>query len=147
MSDIAKRAHDALHTNPNVFHYPDTSQINITTHGSDIYWAVAALMAFSTVGFIAWSSKVQRPNRTFHYITAAITLVASIAYFTMASNLGYAAIIVEFMRSNPKVAGTYREVFYVRYIDWFVTTPVSIPQTPSITTADHFHSFSFWIYS
>lgn len=55
----------------------------------------------------------------------AITLVASIAYFTMASNLGYAAILVEFQRSNPKVAGEFREIFYVRYIDWFVTTPVS----------------------
>ena len=43
----------------------------------------------------------------------------------MASNLGYAAIPVEFTRSNPKVAGVLREIFYVRYIDWFVTTPVS----------------------
>jgi bacteriorhodopsin len=43
----------------------------------------------------------------------------------MASNLGYAAIEVEFQRSNPKVSGMYREIFYVRYIDWFITTPVS----------------------
>jgi bacteriorhodopsin len=104
-------------------------------------------MAVSTLAFIYASSRVHRTQRTFHYITAAITLVASIAYFTMASNLGYAAIIVEFMRSDPKVAGTYREVFYVRYIDWFVTTPVSISQTPIITAADRFHSFSFWICS
>jgi bacteriorhodopsin len=147
MSDITKRANHALHTNPNVFHYPDTSQINLTTHGSDIYWAITAVMAFSTLIFIGLTYWVPRSRRTFHYITAAITLVASIAYFTMASNLGYAAIIVEFMRSNPKVAGTYREVFYVRYIDWFVTTPVSMSQTPIITTADHCHSFSFWICS
>ena len=69
---------------------------------------------------------VPRQNRIFHYITAAITLVTSIAYFTMTSNLGYAAIQVEFMRPNPKVAGQFREAFYVRYIDWFVTTPVSV---------------------
>merc|ERR1712000_716078 len=60
----------------------------------------------------------------FHYITAMICFVACIAYFTMASNLGYAAIQVEFQRSNPKVAGLYREIFYVRYIDWVVTTPL-----------------------
>lgn len=68
---------------------------------------------------------VSEAERIFHYITATITLVASIAYFTMASNLGYAAIQVEFMRPNPKVAGQSRAIFYVRYIDWFVTTPVS----------------------
>ena len=72
------------------------------------------------------SFMVPRQNRIFHYITAIITLVASIAYFTMASNLGYAAIQVELLRPNPKVAGQFREIFYVRYIDWFVTTPVSV---------------------
>jgi len=147
MSGIAKRASNALQTNPNVFHYPDTSQINITTHGSNIYCAISALMAVSTVGFLVWGSRLDRSQCTFHFLTAAITLVASIAYFTMASNLGYAAIIVEFMRSDPKAADTYREVFYVRYIDWFVTTPVSISQNPIISAADHFHSFSFWICS
>jgi len=70
------------------------------------------------------SFTVPRRNRVFHYITASITFVAAIAYFTMASNLGYAAIRVEFVRSNPQVAGLLREVFYVRYIDWFVTTPL-----------------------
>lgn len=62
----------------------------------------------------------------FHYITAAICFVACIAYFTMASNLGYAAIQVEFQRNDPVVRGLYREIFYVRYIDWVITTPVSI---------------------
>jgi bacteriorhodopsin len=105
-------------------------------------------MGAATIAFMGMSLMVPRRNRVFHYITgksiesnyvpprlltlsfkAAITLVASIAYFTMASNLGYAAIPVEFMRSNPKVAGNFREIFYVRYIDWFVTTPVSNPIT------------------
>lgn len=124
MSEITKRANNALNTNPNVFNYPLSSDINITTHGSDWYWAVTAVMAVSTFVFIGMSFTVPRRNRTFHYITAAITLVASIAYFTMASNLGYAAIPVEFVRSNPKVAGIYREIFYVRYIDRFITTPL-----------------------
>lgn len=125
-----KRANEALNANPDTFLYPQTSQINITTHGSDWYWAVTGVMAVSTLVFMGMSFRVPRRNRIFHYITAAITLVASIAYFTMASNLGYAAIPVEFVRSNPKVAGAgglnFREIFYVRYIDWFVTTPVSL---------------------
>lgn len=72
--------------------------------------------------------RTPRTHRIFYYITAAITMTASIAYFTMASNLGYAAIAQEFIRSDPQVSGIYREVFYVRYIDWVVTTPVSLLQ-------------------
>jgi len=124
MDAITKRANDALRANPNVFQYPTTSDINLTTHGSDWYWAVTAVMAVSSAIFIGLSFTVPRRNRIFHYITASITLVAAIAYFTMASNLGYAAIRVEFQRTNPKVAGVYRQILYVRYIDWVITTPL-----------------------
>ncbi|KAG0650256.1 opsin like protein [Hyphodiscus hymeniophilus] len=117
MSGIFKRSNDALNANPNDFMYPMSSDINITTHGSDWYWAVTAVMAVSTIAFMGLSFTVPRRN-------PSITMVAAIAYFTMASNLGYAAIPVEFQRSNPKVAGFYREIFYVRYIDWVVTTPL-----------------------
>lgn len=65
-----------------------------------------------------------RRDRIFHYITAAVVFVACIAYFTMGSNLGFTPIRVEYMRSNPKVRGEYRSIFYVRYIDWFITTPL-----------------------
>jgi hypothetical protein len=44
-------------------------------------------------------------------------MIAAIAYFTMASNLGWTGIAVEFQRSDPKVAGTIRQIFYVRHID------------------------------
>ncbi|KAJ9668499.1 hypothetical protein H2201_001547 [Coniosporium apollinis] len=41
----------------------------------------------------------------------------------MASNLGSAPIGVEFIRSGV-VAGLTRQIFYVRYIDWVITTPL-----------------------
>ena len=144
MSGITKRTNDAIHANPNTFLYPQTSDINITTHGSDWYWAVTAVMAVSTIAFMGLSFSVPRNKRIFHYITASITLVASIAYFTMASNLGYAAIVVEFVRSNPKVSGLYREIFYVRYIDWFVTTPVSIAILPWLAFTNKSYSSYSW---
>lgn len=79
-------------------------------------------MAVATFIFIGLSFTKPRTHRIFHYITAAITMVAAIAYFTMASDLGQTPIPVEFRRSNPKVSGTAtnwnREIFYVRYIDW-----------------------------
>ncbi|KAL8790317.1 MAG: hypothetical protein Q9213_000669 [Squamulea squamosa] len=105
-----------------------TSSIGITTRGSDWYWTVTAVMTVATFAFIGLSFTRPRTHRIFHYITAAITLVAAIAYFTMAADLGQTPITVQFKRNNPKVSGTPtnqdREIFYVRYIDWTITTPL-----------------------
>lgn len=81
-------------------------------------------MGFAGFTFIGLAMRKQRSDRLFHYITAAVVFVACIAYFTMGSNLGFTPIAVEFPRNNPVVRGQYREVFYVRYIDWFITTPL-----------------------
>lgn len=109
----------ALSTNYGIGGTPD---ISITNHGSDWYWAVCAVMTVATLVFLGLSFTRPRSHRIFHYITALITLVASIAYFSMGANLGQTAIQTEF---NPRNLGAgTREIFYVRYIDWFVTTPL-----------------------
>ena len=95
----------------------------ITTHGSDWYWAVCAVMTVATFTFIGLGLTKPRQHRVFHYITASVTMVAAVAYFSMGSNLGWTPIDVEFVRSGV-VAGANREIFYVRYIDWFITTPL-----------------------
>ncbi|KAI4183702.1 MAG: hypothetical protein LQ346_006253 [Caloplaca aetnensis] len=125
-------ANDALVTNghPSPGHGVNgaTSAIGITTHGSNWYWAVTAVMAVTTFVFIGLSFTKPRSHRIFHYITAAITMVAAIAYFTMASDLGQTPIPVEFPRGgrfvDSNVANENREIFYVRYIDWTITTPL-----------------------
>lgn len=81
-------------------------------------------MMVASLAFVGLSFTKPRNQRIFHYITAAITMVASVAYFSMGSNLGWTGIAVEFQRSNPKVGGNVRQIFYVRYIDWVVTTPL-----------------------
>lgn len=98
------------------------ADLSITTHGSDWYWAVTAVMMVSTFAFLGLASTKPRTHRIFHYITAAITLVASIAYFSMASNLGWVGIDIEFIRDTAQASGTVREIFYVRYIDWYAAT-------------------------
>ena len=75
-------------------------------------------MLASTFAFLGLGIMKPRTHRVFHYITAAITLTASVAYFSMASNLGWTPIQVEYFRNRPDVHGMYREIFYVRYIDW-----------------------------
>ena len=75
-------------------------------------------MIVTTFVFIGLSFSKPRTKRIFHYLTAGITMVAAIAYFTMAADLGQTGIEPEFRRSDPKVSGSLREIFYVRYIDW-----------------------------
>ncbi|CAJ2499718.1 Uu.00g025710.m01.CDS01 [Anthostomella pinea] len=113
----------ALQTNSVVGRQPDLS---ITTHGSDWYYTVCAVMGFATIVFMALALRKPQSHRIFHYITAGITAIACIAYFAMGSNLGQTPIQAEFVRPyNRQVAaaGT-REIFYVRYIDWALTTPL-----------------------
>ena len=92
------------------------------------------MMTVATFSFIGLSFTKPRTHRIFHYITALVTMVAAIAYFTMGANLGFTPIQVEFARSNPRVHGTYREIFYVRYIDWYASlTPSNVWKTNVIT--------------
>jgi bacteriorhodopsin len=102
-------------------------------------------MCTAGLAFIGLSYRKERRDRLFHYMTAAVVFVAAIAYckaklpfemrsrrllssdfrlVTMGSNLGFTPIRVEYQRNNPVVAGTYRSIYYVRYIDWFITTPL-----------------------
>lgn len=82
-------------------------------------------MTVSTFAFVGLGFTKPRSKRIFHYITAGVTMVAAIAYFSMASNLGFTPIPVEYQRSDPRVHGINREIFYVRYIDWWVSLPLT----------------------
>lgn len=114
---------DAVQVNTNTVN-GRTADIAITDHGSDFYFAICSAMGFSGICFVALAMRKQRRDRIFHYITASVVFVACIAYFTMGSNLGFVPIRVEFYRSNPLVRGQYRSIYYARYIDWFITTPL-----------------------
>jgi bacteriorhodopsin len=117
------RRNDATRLNTNTVN-GRTADIAITSRGSDFYFAICAAMGFSGFVFIILGQRKQRRDRIFHYLTAGVVFVAAIAYFTMGSNLGFTPIRVEFFRSDPKVRGSYRSIFYARYIDWFITTPL-----------------------
>lgn len=108
---------NAVTVNPNVVNDKPVA-IAITSHGSDLYFALCAAMGVTTLAIIAASALKPATDRVFFYVTAGVTGTATIAYFTLGSNLGWTPIDVEFQRSNPVVHGINREIFYVRYIDW-----------------------------
>ncbi|KAK5105751.1 hypothetical protein LTR62_002187 [Meristemomyces frigidus] len=96
----------------------------ITEWGSDWYYAICSVMGTTAIGIMAASYMKPRSERIFFYMCAAICTTASIAYYAMGSNLGWTPIDNEWVRSIAGVNGRNREIFYVRYIDWFITTPL-----------------------
>ncbi|WWD17753.1 hypothetical protein CI109_102194 [Kwoniella shandongensis] len=106
----------ALTANP-----PNATQ-HITTHGSDWLWAVFAIMTFTDIVVFIWQFKLPRGQRVFHQLAMFILTTAAISYFSMASNLGSTPVSTEFAHMGY-AAGTSRQFWYVRYIDWVVTTP------------------------
>lgn len=67
---------------------------------------------------IGWSFTVPKGRRTFHHLAVFVLTTASIAYFSMASDLGATPVVVEFY-DFPFT----RQIWYARYIQWFITTP------------------------
>ncbi|EKM57856.1 uncharacterized protein PHACADRAFT_116259 [Phanerochaete carnosa HHB-10118-sp] len=99
-------------------HNPPNAQIHISNHGTNWLWAVFTIMLLSMLGMFAWSYTRPRGNRFFHNIALIILLTSTIAYFAMASDLGSTPIQTEF-----RAQGT-RQIWYVRYIQWFINFPL-----------------------
>jgi len=91
---------------------------HITVHGSDFYFAICAAMGASAMIVAGLMLRKPHHERVFHYLSVALLLTASIAYYTMGADLGWTPVIDEFFRQRATVRGTTRQVFYARYIDW-----------------------------
>lgn len=109
----------ALDVNSGVF---ENGDIAINTKGSDWYYAVCAVMTVSCLAVVGLAFRKPSNKRIFHWISAGLLMVAAIAYFSMGSGLGQVPIRIEFFHRG--VPGDTREIFWVRYIDWFITTPL-----------------------
>jgi bacteriorhodopsin len=96
----------------------DFDSNNITTHGSDLDWAVCALHAIFLLGIIGWTYVTNPRRRIFHYFAISILLITTIYYFIIASNLGGKGVPVEF-RADGLVDRT-RQVFYARWVGYFI---------------------------
>ncbi|TVY80831.1 Protein FDD123 [Lachnellula suecica] len=115
MSFLNQRSNDALNINP------PAGDHHLTTHGSDWLWAVTALYLLFLLVVVGHSYVARSGERIFHYLFTISLFVGTVAYFTMASDLGSTPI-----NTSTGDAGT-RQIFYARYINWFVGwTPIII---------------------
>ncbi|BFZ58632.1 hypothetical protein PYCC9005_005696 [Savitreella phatthalungensis] len=87
-----------------------------TKTGYNIFWVVFVLMLLATASYVVLALRVQKELRLFHYITSFITLTAAMSYYAMATHAGTTFTSVGHDH--------YRQIFYARYIDWTITTPL-----------------------
>jgi len=89
------------------------------SHRSDI-------TTFPFIAFLAWRTPVQK--RVFHILTTFITAFATLSYFAQATGSGWSfseTIIREGHKHVPDtVQHIFRQVFWARYVDWAITTPL-----------------------
>jgi len=112
---------------PTVFPTPASYQ-KVGSSGARTLWVVFVLMFLSSLAFIGMSYRVPVQKRLFHVLTAFITIFATISYFAMATGDGNSFAHIVIKESHKHVPDTvehvYRQVFWARYVDWSVTTPL-----------------------
>ncbi|WOO78102.1 uncharacterized protein LOC62_01G001655 [Vanrija pseudolonga] len=113
-SYLAARGNDALQSNPST-----GADIRLTTNGSSFLWAIFALVAVFLLGIMFWTTRVARGARVWHHLVVINLTIMTVAYFSMASNLGWTIVRSEFGHYQGK--GLERQVFWVRYVDWILS--------------------------
>lgn len=99
-----------------------------TETGFRTLWVVFVVMTVASVVFTGLAWNVPASKRIYHIITTFITVIAALSYFAMATGHGASYHHVKVKESHKHVPDTthdiYREVYYARYIDWSLTTPL-----------------------
>lgn len=106
---------------------PDYQEAGET--GERTLWVVFVVMLVSTIVFTGMSWNIPIGKRLFHIVTTLITTFAALSYFAMASGhgIGYHHVVTRSSHDHG-VPDThhdiYREVYWARYVDWSLTTPL-----------------------
>nr|AHH02116.1 protein 118 [synthetic construct] len=95
-----------------------TNLVQIDHGGEAMYWIVFGVFSLSALAIAVLTYRKAPALRSHGYCTLAILCTASIAYFSMATQGGYAFIKV-YDETN-----TARAIYWARYVDWTITTPL-----------------------
>jgi bacteriorhodopsin len=114
--------------------------------GKKTLWVVFVLMLIASASFTALSWRVplvsdsssshncllttSQSKRLYHTITTSITIFAALSYFAMATGHGISVQTTIVREQHDHVPDTFtevhRQVFWARYVDWSLTTPLLI---------------------
>ncbi|RDW88282.1 putative opsin-1 [Coleophoma cylindrospora] len=114
---------------PTVIPGPSRVFEKVGASGATTLWVVFVIMLLSTLAFTWMAFKVPVQKRIFHVLTALITTFATLSYFAMATGDGVSFAHTVIRESHKHtgvdtVTHVFRQVFWARYIDWSLTTPL-----------------------
>jgi bacteriorhodopsin len=115
MAVLNVRVNDALNTNP-----PAGDQF-LTVNGSNWLYTVTAIYTVTFLVIFGLSFAARAGERFFHHLFTIANFVGAIAYYAMASDLGWELV----QQANSLDNGLFRQIFYAKYILWVVTFPVA----------------------
>ncbi|KAL8676837.1 MAG: hypothetical protein Q9186_006687 [Xanthomendoza sp. 1 TL-2023] len=96
--------------------------------GHRTLWVVFVIMLISSLAFYIMAFRVPVQKRLFHILTAFITTFATLSYYAMAVGDGVGQNKITIKHTQKHFPDTYdviyREVYWARYVDWSVTTPL-----------------------
>lgn len=97
--------------------------------GDRTLWVVCVIMVISSLAFYVMAYRTPANKRFFHTITAFITTFAAISYYSMAVGDGISIRTSTYVEKHhgriPDLTLTVqREVYWARYVDWALTTPL-----------------------
>ncbi|GAA6008704.1 hypothetical protein JCM11491_003405 [Sporobolomyces phaffii] len=106
------------------------ANIDLTSH--KFLWVVMVIMGVSSVALYLLGLRRPAGQRAFHELASAICFTAFLSYYAMASDYGSYPVPVEYIRSGylgkkwikAGVLHPTRSVWFARYIDWTITTPL-----------------------
>jgi len=113
---------------PTVYPDPPIYQ-HATKVGDRTLWVVFVVLVLSVIAFAAMAWVVPAAKRLHHSLTTLLVVIAGLSYFAMANGSG----VVEHHRRIPEHHADplppthrhiFRDVYYARYIDWLLTTPL-----------------------
>ncbi|KAI1502785.1 hypothetical protein F5X99DRAFT_142461 [Biscogniauxia marginata] len=97
-----------------------------TEVGHRTLWVVCILMGLSSLAFYGMAMRVPVQKRLFHVLTAFITTFAFLSYYAMATGdgVGIHTTIIKESKLHVITEIVKRDVYWARYIDWSLTTPL-----------------------
>ncbi|KAI0386636.1 opsin-1 [Hypomontagnella monticulosa] len=108
---------------------PDIPRVYYQTSsevGQRALWVVCILMGLSSLAFYIMAMRVPVQKRLFHIITAFVTTFAFLSYYAMATGDGITshAYVVGRSKLGAVTEIIKRDVYWARYVDWSLTTPL-----------------------
>lgn len=121
---------------------PPAGDIHITGPGDDWLWTVFSVDYFVLVILLVWMFWTPRRDRVFHYLSTLTVVVTGFCYLAIAGDIADLAVPPEFTRHQADVRGTARQVFWIRYVDWFFTMPFIVINL-NLTSGLYWHNILY----